>query len=131
VSEETVDIVRTVTDAFARGDLETAFASVAPEIEWDFTHTDQWPEQAVYRGYEEVLEFFRTWTEEWNDYRFEAEEIVAAGDKVVVVIRDEGMGRRSGVKLERTHAQLWTFRDAKVIRIELFDTKDEALEAAG
>jgi ketosteroid isomerase-like protein len=131
VSDRTVEIVREVTDAFARGDLEAVFAAVAPEIEWDFTHTDQWPEQKVYRGYEAVLEFFRAWTEEWDDYHFEVEEIRDAGNQAVVVIRDEGTGKRSGLKLERTHGELWTVRDGKVIRIELFDDKDAALAAVG
>jgi ketosteroid isomerase-like protein len=131
MSDQTVQVVRAVTDAFARGDLETVFAAVAPEIEWDFTHTDQWPEQKIYRGYESVLEFFRAWTEEWDDYRFEVEEIIDAGDQAVAVVHDEGRGRRSGIPLERRHAELWTVEDGKVIRIELFDDKADALEAAG
>jgi ketosteroid isomerase-like protein len=129
VSRENVEIVRRVCEAFAGGDLDTVFALVAPEIEWDFSHVDTWLEERVYRGYDGVAEFFGIWTGEWEDYRFEVEEVVDAGDKAVAIIRDEGRGKSSGIKLERRHAEVWTIREGRVVRIEPFDDKAEALEA--
>jgi ketosteroid isomerase-like protein len=131
VSRENLEIVRRVCDAFAAGDLDSVLSLVSPEIEWDFSHADTWLEDQVYRGYEGITEFFGKWTGEWEDYRFELEEVIDAGDRVVAVVRDEGRGRSSGVKLERRHAEVWTIRDGRVIRIEPFDRKGEALEAVG
>jgi ketosteroid isomerase-like protein len=93
MSQENVEIVRRVSDAFARGDLPTVFALVAPEIEWDFSHADTWLEERVYRGYDAITEFFGKWIGEWEDYRFELEEVIDAGDKAVAVIHDEGKPR--------------------------------------
>jgi uncharacterized protein len=131
MSHENVEIVRRVSDAFARGDLPTVFALVAPEIEWDFSHADTWLEERVYRGYDAITEFFGKWIGEWEDYRFELEEVIDAGDKAVAVIHDEGRAKTSGVRLERRHAEVWTIRDGRVVRIEPFDRRSDALEAVG
>jgi uncharacterized protein len=131
MSRENVEIVRRVSEAFAGGDVETVFALVSPEIEWDFAQADTWLEEQVYRGYEAITEFFGKWLGEWDDYRFELEEVIDAGDKAVAVIRDEGRGKSSGIKLERRHAEVWTFCSGKVVRIEPFDDKAGALEAVG
>jgi ketosteroid isomerase-like protein len=44
---------------------------------------------------------------------------------------DEGRAKTSGVRLERRHAEVWTIRDGRVVRIEPFDRKSDALEAVG
>jgi ketosteroid isomerase-like protein len=126
-----VEIVRRVCQAFAERDLNTVFTFVSPEIEWDFSHADTWLEEQVYRGYNAIEEFFGKWVGEWDDYRFELEEVIDAGDRTVAVIRDEGRSKSGGVKLERRHAEVWTVREGQVIRIEPFDDKAHALEAAG
>jgi ketosteroid isomerase-like protein len=44
---------------------------------------------------------------------------------------DEGRAKTSGVRLERRHAEVWTIRGGRVVRIEPFDRKSDALEAVG
>jgi ketosteroid isomerase-like protein len=131
VSRENVEIVRRVCQAFAEGDLDTVYDLVAPDVEWDFSHADTWPEEQIYRGYDSIAEFFDKWVDGWEDYRFEVEDIIDAGDKAVAIVRDEGRGKSSGIRLERRHAEVWTFREGKVVRIEPFDDRAEALEAVG
>ena len=62
---------------------------------------------------------------------FEAEEVRAAGDTVLVSVCQRGVGRASGVPIEARYFTLWSFRGPKVIRIESFGDRAEALEAAG
>jgi ketosteroid isomerase-like protein len=131
MSRENVEIVRRVAEAFAEGDSDTVFALVAPEIEWNFSHADTWLEEQVYRGYDAITEFFGKWTEGWEDYRFEVEEIIDAGDRVVAIVRDEGRAKSSGIKVERRHGEVWTVRDGRVVKIEPFDDAADALEAVG
>ena len=61
----------------------------------------------------------------------EAEEIVEAGDGVLVDVRQRGVGRTSGVPVELRYFTLWSFRARKVIRIQSFRDRAEAFEAAG
>jgi uncharacterized protein len=131
MSQDNVEIVRRVSEAFAGGDLDTVFALVSPEIEWDFSHADTWLEEKTYRGYSGIAEFFSKWVGEWDDYRFEVEEVIDAGDRAVAIVRDEGRAKTSGVRLVRRHAEVWTFRDGRVVRIQPFDHKRDALEAVG
>ena len=42
-----------------------------------------------------------------------------------------GAGRTSGAPAELRYLTLWTFRADKVIRIESFRVRDQALKAAG
>jgi uncharacterized protein len=131
VSRKNVEIVQRVTEAFAKGDLDTVFDFVSPTVEWDFSHADTWLEEQVFRGYGAIGKFFDSWFGEWDDYRFDVEEVIDAGDKTVVVVHDEGRSKTSGVKLERRHAEVWTVSEEKVVRVEAYDEKAQALEAVG
>jgi ketosteroid isomerase-like protein len=59
------------------------------------------------------------------------EDVIDAGDKAVAIVRDEGCGKRSGIKLDRRHAEVWTIRGGKVTRIEPYDDTREALASVG
>jgi ketosteroid isomerase-like protein len=93
MSQQDVEIVRRVSDAFAAGDSDTVFALVSPEIEWNFSNADTWLEEQVYHGFDGIAKFFGKWLEEWDDYRFEVEDIIDAGDRIVAVVRHEGRGK--------------------------------------
>ena len=56
---------------------------------------------------------------------------MASGDVVVVLCRYTGRGKESGVDVDTQGAHLWTMRDGTAIRLEVFSTRERALEAAG
>ena len=132
MSRENVEVVRRVSAAFQRGDLDAVFREVDPAVEWDFTRTDTWLEEQVYRGFDEITDFFRRWTDGWDDWHFEIQRVVDAGDRVVAVIHDEAHGKSTGLKVEREFAQVWSINsEGKVTRIDLYDRVPEALAAVG
>jgi ketosteroid isomerase-like protein len=59
------------------------------------------------------------------------EWIDGGGDHVIAVMHTWGRGKMSGVPVERREAHLWTLREGKLRRLRVFETKTEALEAAG
>jgi ketosteroid isomerase-like protein len=59
------------------------------------------------------------------------EVIDAGGDQVVAINRVTGSGTTSGVPIEREIATLYTLLNGKVVRGQGFETRAEALEAAG
>jgi ketosteroid isomerase-like protein len=61
----------------------------------------------------------------------EIDEMLDAGDRVVVLATLYGRGRGSGADVERRQGYIWTLRDGKATRFEWFNTPDEALQAAG
>ena len=85
----------------------------------------------VTRGRENAIRMWRRYWGTWADYSMELEEAMDAGDEVVIVLRESGTGKGSGVSLERRWANVWTFRAGKLVRLRLFETREQALEAAG
>jgi ketosteroid isomerase-like protein len=52
------------------------------------------------------------------------------GSKVLVVVRERAVGRRSEAAGERRHYALWTLRDGKVIRMRVYHDRSDAIHAA-
>jgi ketosteroid isomerase-like protein len=76
------------------------------------------------------------WLADWfgrfdSDYRFEIEESLDWGDRVLVVTTHRGKGRASGVPISGQTAQVMTVRDSKIVRQDFFASRAEALEAGG
>ncbi len=129
MSQENVEIVRRCCEASARGDWEAAMAAMHPEIEYDLSG---FPEGRLYRGHSGLREAFRIWLGAWQDYRQEWDEIIDAGDAMVVVIgRELGRGKGSGVEVEQDVFAVWTMSDGQAIEIRFYPGREAALEAAG
>ncbi len=75
--------------------------------------------------------FFRDWLAPWDDYKIETSDCIDAGDAVVLVFRQAGTGRGSGVRIERDFFGVFELKDSKVVRFRLFESREQALEAAG
>jgi hypothetical protein len=132
VSRENVEVVRRAIDAFNRGELE-ALAEVVdfydPEIEY---HEDPgFLEAGVYRGPGALAAHWRQFLDAFEDYRFEIEELLDAGDDVVVLTHQLGRGKGSGIEVDMRNAWVFTLRDGKLARIRPYADRAEALAAAG
>ena len=131
MSEENVEIVNQAWEALFRGDLDGLAAIWDPEVVWELTHFREWPEPA-YRGIDGVKRFLTEWAEVWDDWEFGARETLATPDgRVISLAWQRGKGRESGLAMEIEWAQIFTLRDGKITRIDNYDDRDDALEAAG
>jgi ketosteroid isomerase-like protein len=130
MSEENVEIVRRVYEAWNRGGpKEDALEFISDQLEYVN------PPYAVHTGTrrgregwlaaaENLDESFETWTHVPGEF-------VDAGDKVLVITTFRARGRGSSVDLEKYEPHVWTLRDGKVVRFEWFNDRDEAERAAG
>jgi ketosteroid isomerase-like protein len=50
---------------------------------------------------------------------------------VLATVHDHGVGRTSGIIVDRRHYALWTLRDGKIARLRVYLDRTEAVEAAG
>ena len=57
------------------------------------------------------------------------EEFIEVGDRVVVPYRMGGHARHTGIEVEFAFAHVFTMRDEKVVRLDVFESKAAALEA--
>jgi ketosteroid isomerase-like protein len=133
MSRENLEIVRRIYDAVTRRDAAAAFELYSEDIVWD---TSSWrqaelDQKRVYTGHEGVRRAWRERLAAFGEIDFEVEELIEVGDRVVAVIRDRQIGRSSGVPISNSHAAIWTLAGGKVTRLEIFDGRRQALEAAG
>jgi ketosteroid isomerase-like protein len=85
----------------------------------------------TYRGADRFAEAGSAWLQPWREYRTSLEETIPVGDHVVVVSRAWALPSEGDEPVEQLITFLWTFRDGRVIRMEHFRGRDEALRAAG
>jgi uncharacterized protein len=129
VSQENVELARRGYDAFNRGDMEVAFELFDPEIEWS-EGTDV-PEPQVYHGHDGVRRQQERFREAWESFSIEPEEFIEMGEQLVVIAKLVGRGKGSGVEVEARGAHVWTVRDGKAVRLEMYGDPAKALEAVG
>jgi ketosteroid isomerase-like protein len=89
------------------------------------------PDSGDYRGYEGFARWGEDWSAAWDNWRWEPEEFIDAGDRVVAVLRVHAKGRGSGVDVERLDGAVWTLRDGKCTRLDYYGSRAEALAAVG
>ncbi len=135
MSQENVEIVRTLAEGFQRRQHEQAFEFYDPEIEWDASAiADVYPEIAgVYHGHQGVRTYWRNWLSAWSDLQFEIQDVVSVGDEVVLLIRNQRQwGRHSGLETEfAPYGMVFTVRSGKVVRWRNSPDQQSALQAAG
>jgi ketosteroid isomerase-like protein len=129
MSQENVAVARRAYDAFERDGLDGLLRYLHPEIEW--TTTGTFIEAGTYRGHEEVRRYLGSMLDEFEDSRNEPQELIDAGDQVVVSARLTGRGKRSGAPVELTLTSVAAVRDGMFVRVRNYSTKAEALEAVG
>jgi ketosteroid isomerase-like protein len=67
-----------------------------------------------------------------GSFRVEAEEFIDVGDSVIVLTTERAQARRSGADVSsRQHPLIYTLRAGKIIRIDVYPRRTDALEAAG
>jgi ketosteroid isomerase-like protein len=126
MSQENVEVVRRLWEAWERRDTETVLGLYDPAIVWE---SDAFG--GSYRGHAGVRQYFRDWLETFEGYDAKAETFIDAGDKVVVGSRVRGRGKASGVEVGMPGWQVYEVRDGLVIHVNVFETEAEALEAVG
>lgn len=128
MSQENVEFVRRGYEAYARGDLAALLADLDPEV---ITYRRE-PDGATFRGPEGFLEAVSEWIEDFDEFAITPEELIDANDdQVVVRVHQRAVGAQSGVPIEADYWFVHTLRDAKLIRLDMFANKAQAVEAVG
>ena len=114
------------------GEIDLMADSYADDAEVDTTTV--LPDGRCYKGREQFVRYFHEQWDAWARLHMEPLDIAAAsGGRVVVEARMTGTGRSSGIEIDQRVGFLYTLReqDGKVERLQVFPSRDAALEAAG
>ena len=130
MSQENVEIVRRLLEVYNERSFAENVELIDPEIVWDLSRVDL-PDATTHTGRLDFSGFVQAWEEGFVTEHMEGEEMLDAGDRVVVFVRHRGRGRLSGIEIDQTFAMVWTLRDGRAVRMDMYPTRDEALEAVG
>ena len=133
MSSENVDVVKTIMDAFGRQDRAAALMCLDSEVLWEENDRGGFADlRSAYHGHAEFETWWNQVSEPWQELCPEPEEFVDAGDDVVCAYRLRGRGRGSDVPVvSQTMYDVYTIRDAKIVRRRLFASRREARAAVG
>jgi ketosteroid isomerase-like protein len=129
MSQENVEIIRRGFETWEQADLEAHLRLVHEDIVCSRVAPLINPK--TYHGLEGYLEFARDWIAPYDDLRFLPNEYIDAGDRVLVEVPQEGRLAGSNQVVRGTFWFLMTLQDGKLIRMEIYGERDQALEAVG
>jgi ketosteroid isomerase-like protein len=132
MSQHDLDVVRRACEAWASGDLDAWLEMLHPDIVWDSTRFGGWEEGRRYRGLEQVRSFLTDeWRAAWKSYEARVEEVADVGDQVLVLWWQRMVDANDEAPIAVKSAQLCSVRDGKIIHIDNFVDRAEAMEASG
>jgi ketosteroid isomerase-like protein len=130
-STDRIELVRRFHEAWIAGNLDLVLECIDPEMEFDWSESRA-PFRGVYRGHEGMRKYWDDVQEAWERFSPELDDIVDCGDgRLVTRSTVRGIARSSGIELAARGAMLWTVRDDKIVGGKLFQTAEEAMQAAG
>jgi ketosteroid isomerase-like protein len=144
MSEENMEVVRRALDitleAVRRGDPGAAFDEclrdglIASDLAWRAGFRGGVGVAGIrdFAGREGFVEFMRAWTEDFDDFAIEAEEIIDVdSDRVLAITRQHGIGKVSRATVEMSISVIYTLEGRRIMQVEVFLEPSHALDAAG
>lgn len=108
------------------GDTTRAAEFFDPEVE---IHPPGGPiGGSVQRGYQGVVRNWRDLLATFDEFLIDPLEFREAGEQVVVIQRN--VGRMRGMEVDETSSVLFTLRDRRIVRMDVFASREGAVEAA-
>jgi ketosteroid isomerase-like protein len=133
MSEENVELIRRITEAIDRGDIDGAVAIANPPPEFEFDPSTGVPAPDVLdvqrgpEGLRRVLEPLL----EFDDTHVELHELIDAGDQVFAAATVRGRGKHSGAETSWDIWGVWTVREGRAVHWQGYTDRAAALEATG
>ena len=115
---QNLDVVRSVYAAFGRGDLDGLLALMDPQVSWRTPGPPDLPTAGLRRGISEVREFFGLLVTTFDIQDFRPAEILAQGDKVVVLGTSREGPKGTGRLVDFRWVHIFTVRGGKVVEFE-------------
>ncbi len=127
MSHENVKIVRRAIayEYYGVGDRAEAQAIFDPKVV--LNPMDEAPSS----GFDAMRADMERWASSFDELDVTIEEIIDAGDQVIVVAHHRGRGRASGAEVDTRFYEVYTLREGKISRVDEYTERGEALEAAG
>jgi uncharacterized protein len=129
MSQTDIETLRAGYEAFNRGETEALFEAADPDIE--FVPADRAANAGVVRGSEAIRQFFEDLFEPFERVDVEPQKFFESDDRIAVILQARFRPRGSSALVENRIGHVWTFRDGRALRLEIYPEREKALEAIG
>ena len=129
MAETNADVVRSMFAAFADRDLDGMLAFIDPTVEFLPVTANITTGGVPYRGHDGIAQYMDDVAGVWPQLRLYPDEYRETGD--VVVVTGRIVARGGGMILDRPTGWVIKMRDSKIVRMRVYGTPQEALDAAG
>ncbi len=129
MSERNVELVRSLTKSWnSVGD--PSLHVYHADAEFDFSGWD-FDIHGTFQGLPAIGEALGSLADTWEEMRVDPQEFIDAGDKVLFVGRFLARRRDTGLEVSDSGTCVFTFRDDKISRFDLYRDHASALADAG
>ena len=132
MSQENVGLMRSLYEAFGRGDVPTVLAAMDPGIVWNDAENFPYADKNPYVGPNAVVQgVFARLAGEWDGFSVAPEEFLDAGDTVVATGRYGGAYKKTGRSIHAQFAHVWRLRGGKVVGFQQYTDTLQVAKAVG
>src|SRR5258708_36213716 len=100
---------------------------MAEDVEWITPEDD--PDPGTYIGHQGIEQYWSQWRAAVGQLSFKIEEMIDAGDSVVIVARRQGRGEHSGLEVSDRVIQVYEFEGEKCRRVRRYYDPGAALSS--
>jgi ketosteroid isomerase-like protein len=130
MSEENVEVVRRAWEDPLGRDGDAFLDAFSSDVV--VQQTAPIPDARMYHGHDGLKKVISEWTEVFDGLVMAPKEFTDIGDDMVLVrVHQEARGAGSEVPVEFDTWFVYSVRGGKIARLEMFNEKHQALEAAG
>ena len=114
-----VELVRGIYSAFAAGDVAGVLGRMSPDIVWNEAENFPYADRNPYIGPEAVARgVFARCAGEWDGFAVVVDELLDAGDTVVMLGRYRGSCKATGRAQNTQVAHVWRIAGGKAVRFQ-------------
>jgi ketosteroid isomerase-like protein len=126
------ELIKSLYDAFARGDVPTVLGLFDPQIEWNEADGVRYADRNPYRGPMAVAEgVFGRIISEVEQFAAIPSSFIDGGDSVVVQGRYKGKVKATGAMLDAQFAHVYTLRAGLIVRFQQYTDTAQWTKALG
>src|SRR3954449_6963162 len=129
MSEENVEVMRQIVEAFNRGGVEAALPRFDDDVEW--AGPDEWLDDHLYQGHDGLRKLASQWTDSFDEYRLDPDRFIDAGDSVVILLFARGRIKGSEVPIAQENSWVCRVENGKATHVQVYFSWHEGLERAG
>ena len=119
--------IRGIIETFNRAGAAAALELAAPEVVMHAA--PEWPGEQLHEGRERCLAFLDDFTEPFDEYHWDVDQVEQAGERVITLVHHSG--KTGGTWIRQEFAAVWRLDRGLVAEIWFFFSWHDALAATG